>query len=640
MYGWVTRILVIPVLAWLWWRGRREPEYRDRLRERLGWAEVSPSHMGAVWVHAASVGEVQAAQPLIERLLATGLDHEVVVSTHTPTGAQALRARWGDRVRHVYAPLDTPGATHRWLAHWQPRALVLVERELWPNWLAVCRQYAVPVCLVNARLSARTAEGYAKRQRLMKAIWPQLAAVAAADELTAQRFAALGVAPECLRVTGNLKMDVAPTHVADGHAWPGRRSVVLGSSHEGDEAMVLADWAARWAQQPDQLLVLVPRHPQRFEAVAQSLHARNLRFERVSEGLRRDAQTQVVLVDAMGALNQWLSWAQVALVGGTWAPVGGHNPLEPLALGRPVVFGPHTSNAASLFHDIEGQVFGQRCLDADRVWAAVDMWLQEPKSWAQASQAALNWLAEQRGATDRTWAFVSPLLKRQHPGTRVIAHTQAAKTEWHAADVAETDWQGQACPTRSGRGTLHVAQWGEQRVLLRHYWRGGLLGRFVKDTFVGSSAHTSRAMQEFALLRLMRSWGLRVPRPVGASVQQFGWLQSCDIAVAWIPNSRNLVQLLEVRPLSPAAWAQVGRAVRQMHNHQVHHSDLNAHNILIDAQAEVWLVDFDKCQRRAGEGWKKENLSRLLRSLRKEKSGDSGLNWIEADWAALIEGYG
>jgi 3-deoxy-D-manno-octulosonic-acid transferase len=131
-YGWLTRFLLLPLLAWLWWRGRREPGYRVRWRERLGWGEVSPSHMGAVWLHAASVGEVQAAQALIERLLASGPDHGLMVIT--PTGAQALQARWGDPVRHVYAPLDTPGATQRWLARWQPRALVLVERELWPNW--------------------------------------------------------------------------------------------------------------------------------------------------------------------------------------------------------------------------------------------------------------------------------------------------------------------------------------------------------------------------------------------------------------------------------------------------------------------------------------------------------------------------
>jgi 3-deoxy-D-manno-octulosonic-acid transferase len=186
---------------------------------------------------------------------------------------------------------------------------------------------------------------------------------------------------------------------------------------------------------------------------------------------------------------------------------------------------------------------------------------------------------------------------------------------------------------------LHVAQWGDHRVLLRHYWRGGLLGRMVKDTFVGSTAHTSRAMQEFVLLRLMRSWGLRVPLPIGARVQQLGWLQRCDIAVGWIPDSRNLIQLLEERPLSPAAWAQVGRAVRQLHDHQVHHSDLNAHNILIDALGEVWLVDFDKCERRAGEGWKNENLARLLRSLRKEKARQQLLLWDETHWRAVMEGY-
>lgn len=639
LYPFVTRCLAWPLLAWLWWRGRREPGYRLRWRERMGWGEVSPSHMGAVWLHAASVGEVQAAQALIERLLATGPDHGLVVSTHTPTGAQALQARWGQRVRHVYAPLDTPGATQRWLARWQPSALVLVERELWPNWLATCRESAVPVCLVNARLSERTAQAYARRARLMQPVWPQLAAVIAADAASAQRLADLGVPAERLSVSGNLKMDVAQATSSEGHAWPGRRSVVLGSSHEGDEAVVLADWAERSARQPEQLLVLVPRHPQRFEAVAQKLQTLGLRFERASQGVRRDPQTQVVLVDAMGELKPWLSWAQVALVGGTWAPVGGHNPLEPLALGRPVVFGPHTANAASLFDDIEAQVFGQRCPDAASLWAAVDHWMSQPAAWASASEAALNWLAEQRGATDRTWAVLSPLLQRHSPAPSVLVVSDGAHREWRESNAAPSDWQGQPWQSHSGRGALRVGQWGPQRVLLRHYWRGGLIGRVISDTFVGRSAHTSRAMQEFVLLRLMRSWGLRVPVPVGARVQQRGWLQRNDIAVAWIPESRNLVQWLQGQALNAQAWGRVGQAVRQLHDHHVHHSDLNAHNILLDAQGEVWLVDFDKCHRRGDGAWKTENLARLLRSLRKEKTRQPGLHWDERDWAALTQGY-
>jgi 3-deoxy-D-manno-octulosonic-acid transferase len=638
-YPMLTRLLAGPLLAWLWWRGRREPGYRLRWLERMGWGEVSPSHMGAVWLHAASVGEVQAAQALIERLLASGPDHGLVVSTHTPTGYQALKTRWGNRVHHVYAPLDTPGATKRWLLRWQPRALVLVERELWPNWLATCRAHAVPVCLVNARLSERTAQAYARRKVLMQPVWAQLATVVAADANTAQRLSELGVPAHRLSVSGNLKMDVVPPIIQETNAWPGRRAVVLGSSHEGDEAVVLANWAERWAKHPEQLLVLVPRHPQRFEAVSNKLEALGLYFERVSQGLRHDPQTQVVLVDAMGELNQWLSWAEVALVGGTWAPVGGHNPLEPLALGRPVVFGPHTANAASLFDDIKEQVFGQRCLDAQSVWAAVDHWMSQPQAWADASQAALDWLAKQRGAAERTWAALAPVLKLVCPAPAVIPCIEGGRTEWLTAGVGKSDWLGEAWQARSGRGALHTSQWSERRVLLRHYWRGGLLGRWVKDTFWACSPHTSRAMQEFALLRLMRSWGLRVPEPMGAQVHQHGCWQRCDIAVAWIAGSRNLVQQLNEAPLSDGAWAQVGLAVRQLHDHQVHHSDLNAHNIMIDDAGQVWLVDFDKCERRAGEDWKAENLARLLRSLRKEQARQPRLQWCEENWKAFLSGY-
>jgi tRNA A-37 threonylcarbamoyl transferase component Bud32 len=146
-------------------------------------------------------------------------------------------------------------------------------------------------------------------------------------------------------------------------------------------------------------------------------------------------------------------------------------------------------------------------------------------------------------------------------------------------------------------------------------------------------------MQEFALLLLMRSWGLHVPEPMGAQVHQHGCWQRCDIAVAWIPGSRNLVQRLNEGPLSDWAWAQVGQAVRQLHDHQVHHSDLNAHNIMIDEQGQVWLVDFDKCERRAGEDWKAENLARLLRSFKKEKQLQGGLHLTDPQWAALLNGY-
>jgi len=656
LYPLVTRCLAWPLLAWLWWRGRREPGYRLRWRERLGWGEVSPSHMGAVWLHAASVGEVQAAQALITLILDQAPDHAVVVSTQTPTGAKALRERWGDQVLHVYAPLDTPGATRRWFERWQPRALVLVERELWPNWLGVCFERAVPVWVVNARLTERTASAYAQRAALMAPVWAQLAGVVAADEASAQRFDRLGVPAERLQVAGNLKFDVPLAQAQTVAAWPGRRWVVLGSSHEGDEEVLLAGWAAWHAQHPQDVLALVPRHPQRFDAVAQRLASGGLKFERLSQGLRGAAETQVVLVDAMGELMGWYQRADVALVGGTWANVGGHNPLEPLSLGKPVLFGPRTHNAQSMFDDIEARGLGRHVNSGAELWRVLADWLGDEAQRQAMGEKALAWLAGQRGAAQRTWQVLQaalPLGDETHG-----AHVQTVRvggvdiwmSERLGANAAgEPDWldvrrltQTQAAPVLaegSGRGRALAGVVNGCAVVLRHYWRGGLIGRFNRDLFMGLSLHRSRAMAEFALLRHLRAGGLPVPEPLAARRVAWACFYRADIAVARIEGSENLVQRLRRCAMNRDEWAAVGRVVRRLHDQQVFHSDLNAHNLLIDEAGQVWVVDFDRCAVRPGQTWKAQNLARLLRSLRKEQGRVTGLNWAEGDWADLMRGY-
>jgi 3-deoxy-D-manno-octulosonic-acid transferase len=655
-YAWLTRFLLLPLLAWLWWRGRREPAYRRGWAQRLGGGAVSPSHVGALWVHAASVGEVQAAQALIALILDQAPDHAVVVSTQTPTGAKALRERWGDRVLHVYAPLDTPGATRRWFERWQPRALVLVERELWPNWLGVCFERAVPVWVVNARLTERTASAYAQRAALMAPVWAQLAGVVAADEASAQRFERLGVPAERLQVAGNLKFDVPLAQAKAVAAWPGRRWVVLGSSHEGDEEVLLAGWAAWHAQHPQDVLVLVPRHPQRFDAVTQRLAGSGLKFERLSQGLRGAAETQVVLVDAMGELMGWYQLADVALVGGTWANVGGHNPLEPLSLGKPVLFGPHTHNAQSMFDDIQAHGLGVRVNGGAAFWTVLAEWMGDDAQRQVTGERALAWLAGQRGAAQRTWGLlqVALPLTADAQGDHVQTGRLGGADHWVSArlgagDAHTAEWldvrrlaeakTAQVLAEGSGRGRALAGLVNGCEVVLRHYWRGGLIGRFNRDLFMGASLHRSRAMAEFALLRHLRAWGLPVPEPLAARRQAWlGWYRA-DIAVGRIPDSENLVQRLRRQTMSAEAWTAVGRVVRRLHERQVFHSDLNAHNLLIDGKGAIWVVDFDRCAVRPGQAWKAENLARLLRSLRKEQGRVAGLNWAETDWADLIRAY-
>lgn len=652
-YGLFSRALAPALLGWLWWRGRREPGYRQNMKHRLGFIDIEPESFGCIWLHAASVGEVQAAQPLIKALLEEWPAHALVVSTQTPTGAAALRAAWGDRLRHVHAPLDTPGASARFLERLQPRMLILMERELWPGWLRACRHRLVPVALVNARLTEKSCQSYQRWRALMQPVWAHIT-VAAADAASAERFAKLGVSPLRISQTGNLKFDVKPPEsVADLPAdLQGRTLVVAGSTHEADEAAWLDAWGLLAPHHPKWLLVLVPRHPQRFDAVAQSLKARGLPFARISTGEATNAQTQVLLVDRMGELMHWYGHATLCFVGGTLAPIGGHNPLEPLAAGKPILFGPHTHNAAALFDEIERIEAGLKVQSAQELVNATDYWLTRPEALRTRAEAARALLLRNQGATQRTLAVLKLERARgAEPLSRLKELRFEGQTLWHdpdrLAEVSATSFDpaphtdATTLATGSGRGQAHLVQapTGSAQFVLRHYRRGGLMAKISHDRFWQTAPHQSRAMQEFALLRLMRSWGLPVPRPIAARHASQGFFYRADILVEMIPGSRNVAQLLGERRLGEAEWRALGQAIRQMHDRQVFHSDLNCHNLLLDGAGHAWVVDFDKCGVRAGEDWKAQNLARLLRSLRKESKRMKSFEWNETDWEPLIHGY-
>lgn len=652
-YRWLSRALAAPLLGWLWWRGRREPGYRQNLRHRLGFIPVHPEQLGCIWIHAASVGEVQAMQPLLHALLEEWPSHAVVVSTQTPTGARALQAHWGDQIRHVYAPIDTPGAVARFLNRLQPRLLILVERELWPEWLQQCRANAVPVALVNARLGKGSARSYQRWRGLMRPVWAQLT-VAAADTASASRLLELGVPAPQLHETGNLKFDIAVplARVPLPPELQERTLVVAGSTHEGDEATWLAVWAELAPVNPNWLLVLVPRHPQRFDEVAARLQHSGLTHVRRSSRQAVQPATQVLLVDAMGELIQWYQHAALCFVGGTLAPVGGHNPLEPMSVGQPVLFGPHTHNAAPLFDEIVQTGAGECVHNARELAAAVQRWLVQPQAWQRRADAARALIARNQGASARTLAVVRPLWQPARTGnvSRVRASMDAGRTCWfdprHLAQVSALTFNptahasGTALATGSGRGQALLIQQDGRGYVLRHYRRGGLVARLSDDRFWRAAPHDSRAMREFSLLRLMRSWQLPVPEPVAASHRPHGLVYEADILVGLIPDSANVVQWLQRRVLAPAEWKALGRAIRQLHERQVFHSDLNAHNLLLDDAGRAWVVDFDKCEVRPGEDWKPRNLERLLRSLRKEAGRVTPYHWTEeADWPPLVAGY-
>lgn len=657
-YRALARALCLPLLAWLWWRGRKEPGYRERWGERLGYIDVHPAGLGGVWLHAASVGEAQAVRPLIESLLQQLPAQQLTLSCQTPTGAATLRSHWGDRLRVVYAPIDTAGATARIFERLQPRLLVLVERELWPEWLAQCRARAVPVLLVNARLSERSVRNMGRWPSLMRPVWRQLAHVCAADHDSAQRFRALGVPAERIGVTGNLKFD-APDHLAAGplpEGWPdlsGRTVVVAGSTHAPEEAELLAAWPAFATRHPGALLVLVPRHPQRFEAVAELLKQQGLSFVRRSTRQPPQPHTQVLLGDTMGELPAWYRSAQVCFIGGSLAPIGGHNALEATALGKPVLFGPNTQHFAALYDDLARVGAGERVGSAQDVLTNAGAWLQQPDRVQQMADAARRFCSDNAGACQRTLQAMQPWLPpaASDLAAGVQVHARANHEVWFDPGCFESldergftpsSWGGpmQAVPTGSGRGQVHRFDHGGRSYVLRHYHRGGLMARFSRDAFWREATHRSRAMREFGLLRQMRAWRLPVPRAAAAHQQRGVFTYRADIVVEWIPGTHNVAQLLAQRALQPHEYRALGLAIRHLHDREVFHADLNCHNLLLDAAGRAWVVDFDKCGFRPRGAWQQANLERLRRSLRKEAGKLAGFHWREDDWAHLMAGYG
>ena len=651
-YRLLLRGLTLPLLGWLWLRGRKDAGYRERLRERLGFIRIEPASMGGLWIHAASVGEVQAARPLIAALRETWPDHAITVSTQSPTGARTLRSHWGDDIRHVFAPIDTPGATRRFLDRLQPSLLVLIEREIWPEMLWQCRQRLTPVALVNARLSADSAQFYQRWRALMAPVWSQMAVVAAADAPSVEHYAALGVPADRLVLTGNLKFDQRDTPESpDRLPWlAGRPIVVAGSTHDGEEAALLLAWPELARQHPGALLILVPRHPERFDEVAEQITASGLSFVRRSRGETPAAGTAVLLADTMGELGTWYLHASVCFIGGSLVPIGGHNALEAMACARPVLFGPHTHHFQELYQDVEACGAGERVDSARLMLHTAAQWMRDKVLLQRKGQQARDFVLRQQGSSQRSlqalrqvWAPMRP--ERLAPAR---ASTPAGQTIWFdPTQVAEAlpalftpplD-DSAALATGSGRGQAHRVALDHGEGVLRHYRRGGLMARLSSDRYLGRSPLASRSMNEFTLLRRLRAWDLPVPAPVAAR-QVCGLIgHTADIVVAMIPQTRNVAQALSEGPLPAADWTALGRAIRQLHDRQVFHSDLNCHNLLLDGQGAAWIVDFDKCGVRPGEAWKQENLERLRRSLRKEQGRRHPFHWDEARWDDLLKGY-
>lgn len=464
----LSYLLAALLLPALLWRIAARPAYRERLHERFG---VAPRLTGPViWLHAVSVGEAQSAVPLVRALRAAYADHTVLVSTTTPTGAAQVRRALGDAVVHAFMPYDLPDVVSRFLRRTRPRLLIVVETELWPNLMRACARRAIPMAMVSARLSVRSARGYRRFQALFRPAADQTLVVGAQTAEDADRFRTLFADRACVQVTGNMKFDlvVDEATVAAGRAWrrgslpTAARVLLAGSTHDGEEHALLEAFAVlRRRLGATCRLVLVPRHPERFDAVAALVRARGWRLQRrsarpggaerglaapggtargsvedgraeddaaarrggqravdavdaVEEGgnERETGEVDVFLVDTMGELQAFYAACDVAFIGGTLVPVGGHNPLEAAAVGRPVLVGPHTQTAAEMVDLLLSVEAAVRVTDAADLAHAAAVLLDDPARADAMGAAGARAVAGNRGAVRATVALLAPLLAR------------------------------------------------------------------------------------------------------------------------------------------------------------------------------------------------------------------------------------
>jgi 3-deoxy-D-manno-octulosonic-acid transferase len=359
-----------------------------------------------IWVHAVSVGEVAAAVPLVRALRVRFPDHRILVTTTTPTGSAELLRRLGDAVEHRYLPLDLPHLMNGLVRAVRPRVLMVMETELWPNLFAACRRQEVPVMLVNGRLSARSFRGYRRVRPLVAGALEAVTALAARSDEDAQRLIDLGARPERVRVTGNLKYDLE-LPVGGERIEPLPRPVwIAASTHEGEEEHLLAVHGRVLQVLPEALLILVPRHPERFEAVAELCRAAGMPPARRSQGEQPGPDTQVWLGDTMGELPKLFPLARVAFMGGSLVPTGGHNPLEAAVHHLPVLTGPHVFNFREVY-DALLQAGGADVVDDDASLAGRLMaLLTDETECLRRGEAAARVIEENRGAVVRVVDWV------------------------------------------------------------------------------------------------------------------------------------------------------------------------------------------------------------------------------------------
>ncbi len=420
MYTLIFYLAIPVILLRLLWRAWRAPAYARRWHERFGFIPELETEKKVVWFHTVSVGEFLAALPLIRVLQQSQI--QLVITTTTPTGSERVKAALGDSVYHVYAPYDLPDCIARFFARVQPQLLLIMETELWPNTIAACANREIPVLLVNGRLSARSARGYARFGEMTRQMLEQLTCAAIQHVDDAARFNRLGLPAAATAVTGNVKFDLTLSEdlVAQAqilkHQWTlgGERLVwIAASTHQGEDEQILNAFAQVRGSGSEAarklLLVLVPRHPERFERVGNLCTARGYQLARRSQKTIA-AETDVLLGDTMGELLLLLGASDIAFVGGSLVPTGGHNFMEPAAWQLPLLSGTHVFNFAEASRLLEAAGALRMVENAEALAQEVQLLVGDADERRKRGQAAVGVANANRGAMAKTLAIIEPYL--------------------------------------------------------------------------------------------------------------------------------------------------------------------------------------------------------------------------------------
>lgn len=416
-------LLALPaIVARLYWRGRKAPAYKLRRSERFGSvpAAVAKHAHGGVWIHAVSAGETIAIAPVIIRLLDQHPRLPVLVTTMTPTGSEQVQRLLGDRVEHCYAPYDLDFAVERFLSAVQPKLALFVETELWPVWLRRLERMGTPAMLINARLSERSMQGYQRVSALTRPMLDRLTVIACQYPAHAQRFSELGVAEDRLRTLGSVKFDVELPdnleerleHWRQAFGLAERPVWLAASTHAGEDEIALAAHQRVLRLQPDAVLILVPRHPERFEAVAELAGPQARRLSQIDEASQNPEEASVIVGDTMGDVSALLGLSSIAFVGGSLVSSGGHNPVEAAIHGQSILMGPHRFNfeqvceyfaEAGCLHLVEG---------ADGIAGQVLRCFRSTEYQLEQAQIARQIVSENRGATAALLELLGPEVTR------------------------------------------------------------------------------------------------------------------------------------------------------------------------------------------------------------------------------------